>query len=107
MPSSVSLLAVLAPPRFCASCDGITEVQPGSFIFMDASYSRATQRAYQNALSDYATVVSRPTANRIVVDAGTKSLSVDMGFAEILGNLTGPIRQVVTNMALSRPSQAH
>jgi D-serine deaminase-like pyridoxal phosphate-dependent protein len=73
--------------EICASCEGITEVQPGSFVFMDTSYSRATERAYQHALSVYATVISKPENNRVVVDAGTKSLSIDMGYAEIAGHL--------------------
>lgn len=66
----------------CASVAGITEVQPGSFIFMDVAYRNATDAAYRNALRVVSTVISKPSKNRAVVDAGTKSLSVDMGYAE-------------------------
>lgn len=68
--------------NICATVDGITEVQPGSFIFSDVAYRNATDGKYKNALTVLTTVISKPTANRAVVDAGTKSLSVDMGFAE-------------------------
>lgn len=68
--------------NICATVNGITEVQPGSFIFSDVAYRNATNGKYKNALTVLTTVISKPTDNRAVVDAGTKSLSVDMGFAE-------------------------
>lgn len=68
--------------EICAGCEDITEVQPGSFIFMDVAYRNATNGKYSNALSVLATVISKPAPDRAVVDAGLKCLSVDMGFAE-------------------------
>lgn len=68
--------------EICASIDGVTEIQPGSFIFMDVAYRNATAGAYRNALTVVATIISKPNKRRVVVDAGTKSLSVDMGNAE-------------------------
>lgn len=68
--------------EICADCENITEVQPGSFIFMDVAYRNATGGKYGNALSVLATVISKPCPERAVVDAGLKCLSVDMGFAE-------------------------
>lgn len=68
--------------EICAAVDGITEVQPGSFIFMDVAYRNATAGAYRNALKLVSTVISKPNKNRAVIDAGTKSLSIDMGNAE-------------------------
>jgi len=68
--------------EICASVDGITEVQPGSFIFMDVAYRNATDAVYRNALKVVSSVISKPNERRIVLDAGTKSLSVDMGYAE-------------------------
>lgn len=68
--------------EICASVDGVTEIQPGSFIFMDVAYRNATAGAFRNALTIVATVISKPNKRRVVVDAGTKSLSVDMGHAE-------------------------
>jgi D-serine deaminase-like pyridoxal phosphate-dependent protein len=67
--------------QFCAGYRdaGVTEVQPGSFIFMDADYRNAIGSRYASALSVLATVISRPAPTRAVVDAGLKSLSTDSG----------------------------
>ena len=71
--------------EICASCEGVTEVQPGSFIFMDTDYRNALGPVYSNALTILSTVISRPTPQRVVVDAGLKSLSIDSGMAEPQG----------------------
>src|SRR5258708_32097965 len=68
--------------EICASCDGVTEVQPGSFIFMDTDYRNALGPVYSNALTILSTVISRPAPKRAVVDAGLKSLSIDSGMPE-------------------------
>ena len=67
--------------EFCALNSVVTEVQPGSFVFMDASYSKALGAGYEHALTILTTVISRPTDRRAVVDAGLKSLSNDCGNA--------------------------
>ena len=69
----------------CASCAGVTEVQPGSFIFMDTDYRNALGPVYSNSLTVLSTVISRPTPTRAVVDAGLKSLSIDSGMPEPRG----------------------
>lgn len=58
-------------------------MQPGSFVFSDAAYRKATRGKYQPALRILAGVVSKPDANRAVMDAGLKSLTIDMGYAEV------------------------
>jgi D-serine deaminase-like pyridoxal phosphate-dependent protein len=65
----------------CANYPGITEIQPGSFVFLDAAYRNALgpESRYANALVVLTTVISRPTPQRAIVDAGLKSLSNDMG----------------------------
>jgi D-serine deaminase-like pyridoxal phosphate-dependent protein len=70
--------------EICAACEGVTEVQPGSFIFMDTDYRNAlgSTAPYTNALTILSTVLSRPTERRAVIDAGLKSLSTDSGMAE-------------------------
>lgn len=67
----------------CAQSSVVTEVQPGSFIFMDTSYRDATSCAYANALTVLSTVISKPIPRRVILDAGTKSLSTDMGNAQL------------------------
>jgi 3-hydroxy-D-aspartate aldolase len=62
-----------------------TELQPGSYIFMDADYGRnlgadgKPVHEFQQSLFVLATVMSRAMPGRAVVDAGLKALSVDSG----------------------------
>jgi len=67
--------------ELCARHPGVTEIQPGSFVFLDTSYRAIVGARYECALSVLATVISRPRAGEAVVDAGLKSLSTDSGFA--------------------------
>jgi D-serine deaminase-like pyridoxal phosphate-dependent protein len=69
--------------EFCARHEFVTEVQPGSFIFMDADYLDTAGVPYRPALTAIATVISRPAADRAVVDAGLKTLSNDSGPARL------------------------
>ncbi len=61
----------------------VTEIQPGSFIFMDAHYSSIGGSGsdrfsdFENALSVYTTVISHPSKGRAITDAGNKALSTD------------------------------
>ncbi|MDX2007091.1 MAG: DSD1 family PLP-dependent enzyme [Meiothermus sp.] len=70
---------------FCARHPAVTEVQPGSFAFMDTDYLATPGLPFESALRVSATVISRPAPERAVTDAGLKSLSTDSGFAEPFG----------------------
>lgn len=61
---------------------GITELQCGSYIFMDGNYLKVFDD-FQPALSLLCTVVSRRD-NRIVIDCGLKSVSMDQGLPEVV-----------------------
>jgi D-serine deaminase-like pyridoxal phosphate-dependent protein len=74
--------------EFCALHEAVTEVQPGSFMFMDADYLDTGGVPYEPALAAIATVISRPTPDRAVIDAGLKTLSNDSGPAR-LADTTG------------------
>lgn len=57
---------------------GITEVQAGGAIFMDEFYRNSCQVDFlEQALTVHATVVSRPTPDRAVIDAGRKAIHGD------------------------------
>jgi D-serine deaminase-like pyridoxal phosphate-dependent protein len=62
-----------------------TELQCGSYIFMDADYGRnldpdgTPTRAFEPSLFVWATVMSRPAEERAIVDAGLKALAFDSG----------------------------
>ena len=55
---------------------GVTELQPGSYVFMDVAYRRVLTD-FDIAGTVLATVISRPTADRAVLDSGMKAISTD------------------------------
>jgi 3-hydroxy-D-aspartate aldolase len=67
-----------------------TELQVGSYVFMDVDYGRNTDRTgkpvsdFENALFVLTTVMSYPVPSRAVVDAGLKALSVDSGMPRVV-----------------------
>lgn len=54
---------------------GITEIRPGTYILMDAAQGHAIGDYSRCAATILATVVSKPTSERIVLDAGVKALT--------------------------------
>lgn len=64
---------------------GLNEIQPGSYVFMDANYRRiawdeaGSSPPFESSLTILGSVVSRPTADRAVIDIGWKSASSDSG----------------------------
>lgn len=58
--------------------EGFTEIQAGSYVFMDARYRRVRPE-FENALFVASTVVSRPTPDRVILDAGMKSITQEFG----------------------------
>src|SRR5882762_5234329 len=71
--------------EFEAGSGVYTELQCGSYIFMDADYGRnldkdgAPTRSFEPSLFVWATVMSRPAEERAIVDAGLKALGMDSG----------------------------
>lgn len=68
--------------EFCATVSGVTELQPGSFIFMDTDYRNAVGSFYSNSLTILSTVVSKQAPRAVTIDSGLKSLTTDSGLAE-------------------------
>ena len=66
-----------------------TEIQAGSYIFMDADYARNFDEAgkpvsrFQHALFVLATVMSAAQPGVAVLDAGHKAASIDSGFPQV------------------------
>ena len=69
-----------------ADNDGMTELQPGSFLFMDVDYNLIggkdgpEYKDFRNSLTVMATVISRPSKDIAIVDAGFKSFATDRKF---------------------------
>lgn len=69
----------------------VTEIRPGTYIYFDRGQVSLGAAGWDDcALTVLATVVSRPTAHRIVIDAGSKSLTSDLfgltGYGVIMGD---------------------
>ena len=63
-----------------------TEVQPGSYVFMDGDYGRneyGDALRFEQSLFIASTVMSVGSGERIVLDAGLKSVAVDSGLPDI------------------------
>lgn len=62
-----------------------TEIQAGSYIFMDADYRRVKgpSEQFEHSLFVLSTIMSRPTQERAVCDAGLKAHSVDSGLPQV------------------------
>ena len=73
--------------RWEAASGVYTEVQAGSYCFMDVEYGlvEGFPREFKQSLFVLATVMSRPVPERAVVDAGLKALSVDKGMPRVHG----------------------
>lgn len=74
--------------------DGVTEIQPGSFIFMDVEYNRIggrdgpVYRDFKNSLSVLTTVISKRPGVAIV-DGGFKAFSTDRPFTPEAKHIQG------------------
>jgi 3-hydroxy-D-aspartate aldolase len=81
-----------------------TELQCGSYIFMDADYARNKRAdggffdAYEHALFVLASVMSAAVPERAVVDAGLKAFAIDSGM---------PLPWKLPGAAYHRPSDEH
>jgi D-serine deaminase-like pyridoxal phosphate-dependent protein len=60
------------------TCEAITEYRPGTYIYLDRyQVAQGVGTLADCALTVMATVVSRPTADRAIIDAGSKTLTSD------------------------------
>jgi len=63
------------------------ELQPGSYVFMDADYNRNTwddsDLRFEQSLFVLASVMSAPAPDRAIVDAGLKAFAFDSGLPQV------------------------
>lgn len=70
---------------YTMDCPGVTELQAGGLIFMDVFYRDQCQvRGFAHALSIQASVVSRPTPERAIIDAGRKTMNMELELPEVI-----------------------
>jgi len=90
--------------EFEAESGVYTELQAGSYIFMDADYARNKAEdggpfsTFEHALFVLSTVMSQPEKNRAVVDAGHKAASIDSGM---------PVPHEMAGVTYEKPSDEH
>jgi D-serine deaminase-like pyridoxal phosphate-dependent protein len=70
---------------YCIRQPGVTEVQIGGAIFSDMHYRTHYHMDFPFALTLLATVTSRPTPTRIVLDAGRKAMPGDAAMPQPIG----------------------
>jgi D-serine deaminase-like pyridoxal phosphate-dependent protein len=61
----------------------VTEVEAGSYVFMDSTYRKLNGLGFHCALTVLATVISRPVPERVVVDVGWKAMTPEFGLGEV------------------------
>jgi len=77
---------------FAASLDGLTELQAGGACLMDQFYGtlcHLDELGFEYALTILATVTSRPTSERVITDAGFKTLSAGEAGQPIMAGQPG------------------
>lgn len=55
--------------------EGVTEIRPGTYIFMDASQANVIGTYDRCAASVLTTVISKPTKERVITDVGAKGIT--------------------------------
>lgn len=85
---------------------GITEIRPGTYIFLDASQAVLAGGVEHCAATVLATVVSRPAATRAILDTGSKALTSDTRPAGI-GKTSGHGQLMDLGLTVARLSEEH
>ena len=96
--------------RFSAGEPGLTELRPGNYVYFDRTQVGLGSAALENcALTVLATVVSKVSADRIILDCGSKTLSSDRsptspGYGAVLSRDGSAIDEALT---IERLSEEH
>jgi D-serine deaminase-like pyridoxal phosphate-dependent protein len=99
--------------RYAAEQQGITELRPGNYVYFDRTQLELGAASLEDcALTVLATVVSKPAADRMILDCGSKTLTSDAarGFQPITGYgamLTSDGTSLDHNFLIERLSEEH
>jgi len=102
--------------RFSAGEKGITELRPGNYVYFDRTQVALGAASLDDcALTVMATVVSKPAADRIILDCGSKTLTNDQargiakapGYGAVLAGSDDAPRQVDETLTIERLSEEH
>lgn len=104
--------------RFSLQQDGLTEYRPGNFVYFDRTQVGLGAATLDDcALTVLTRVVSKPTPDRIILDAGSKTLSSDgargfqpgagYGLVTGPGTVTSTSMQILPELLIERLSEEH
>jgi D-serine deaminase-like pyridoxal phosphate-dependent protein len=99
--------------RYSLQYAGITELRPGNYVYFDRTQlSLGAASLGDCAMTVVATVVSRPAADRVILDCGSKTLTADLarGFGPTPGYgavLTPDGTTIDETLAIERLSEEH
>ena len=105
--------------RYSVRHKGITELRPGNYVYFDRTQvSLGAATLDDCALTILATVVSKPAADRIILDCGSKTLTNDQargitdaaGYGAVLAGSTDDLdraREVDETLIIERLSEEH
>lgn len=89
--------------RFSLREDGITELRPGNYVYYDRTQVALGSATWDDcALTVLARVVSRPAVDRVILDAGSKTLTTDL--ARGAGDVSG-YGAILESLDSARPDQ--
>jgi len=83
LPAATVTTAGTATAPLAAAHPGVTELQPGSYALMDATYAGLPGVAYAQAAFVLTTVTAVLGLGEVLVDAGTRAVGTDLGPAVV------------------------
>ncbi|MFZ5945023.1 MAG: alanine racemase [Bacillota bacterium] len=94
--------------KYSAANNLVTEIRPGNYVFNDAiQVALGTAEIKNCSLKVLATVISKPAPDRLIIDAGSKTLALDKG-AHGAASVKGfGIIENYPNLLLDRLSEEH
>lgn len=70
--------------QFTSNFEGITEIQAGSYVFMDGRYCSVSDIGFENSLFMLSTVISRPSEDIVITDTGMKAITHEFGMPKVM-----------------------
>lgn len=91
IPCPIVSVAGTGSYQITAGVPGITEIQAGGAVYMDAFYRQKCHvMGLEYAMTVLTTIVSRPTPERAIIDAGRKTLNIEVHTPLVLGSAGQP-----------------